>query len=77
MSVSVFMIPIVAIISGIAYAAYERHLKHQEKKLKYQSNQVSNQEIEALKERIAVLEKLVTDQKYDLRNEISQLDKVS
>ena len=77
MPTSAFIIAIVAIVGGLIYAAYEQRLKLQEKKLKFQGNEDTNRELAALKERVAVLEKIVTDEKYNLRNEINNLDKAS
>ena len=77
MSTSIMVIAIVSIIGGLLYSAYEQHVKLQ---LKKQNNKVDEQllaELNALKERVAVLEKIVTDEKYDLRNEINNLDKAS
>ena len=36
---------------------------------------VSDDEINALKERVSVLEKIVTDDRYDLRRELNQLER--
>ena len=72
-----FIIAIVAIVGGLIYAAYEQQLKLQEKKLNNQPNNDLLKELAALKERVAVLEKIVTDEKYDLKNEINNLDRAS
>lgn len=77
MPTSIMVIVIVSIIGGLLYSAYEQHVKLQ---LKKQNNKVDEQllaELNALKERVAVLEKIVTDEKYDLRNEINNLDRAS
>lgn len=77
MPTSVMVIVIVSIVGGLLYSAYEQHVKLQMKK---QNNKVDENllaELNALKERVAVLEKIVTDDKYDLRNEINNLDKAS
>lgn len=72
-----FIIAIVAIVGGLIYAAYEQQLKLQEKKLNNHANDDLLKEFSALKERVAVLEKIVTDEKYDLKNEINNLDRAS
>lgn len=36
---------------------------------------VNLEELQALKERVTVLEKIVTDQRYDLRRELDQLER--
>lgn len=77
MPTSIMVIVIVSIVGGLLYSAYEQHVKLQ---LKKQNNKVDEQllaELNALKERVAVLEKIVTDEKYDLRNEINNLDRAS
>lgn len=77
MPTSIMVIVIVSIIGGLLYSAYEQHVKLQ---LKKQNNKADEQllaEFNALKERVAVLEKIVIDEKYDLRNEINNLDKAS
>jgi len=74
---SPFIIPVVAIIGGLLFAAYKQHLEMQEKKLSFKGDEKLLKELADLKERVAVLEKIVTDEKYDLRNEINNLDKAS
>lgn len=78
----VFLIPIVAIIGGILLSAYKANLKAKSqstdnaKNISEQLNkQVTQlqQELAEVKERTAVLEKIVTSQDYDLKNEINSL----
>jgi uncharacterized protein YceH (UPF0502 family) len=76
----VFLIPIVAIIGGILLAAYKANLKAKStdnaKNISEQLNkQITQlqQELAEVKERTAVLEKIVTSQDYDLKNEINSL----
>lgn len=72
-----FVIAIVAIVGGLIYAAYEQHVKLQMKKHNAKLDEKLLAEIAGLKERISVLEKIVTDEKYDLKREIDSLDKAS
>lgn len=73
-----FIIAIVAIVGGLSYAAYELHVKSQLKsKRSSKGDEELKNEIAQLKERVAVLEKIVTDEKYNLRKEIDSLDKAS
>ena len=73
-----FIIAIVAIVGGLSYAAYELHVKSQLKsKRSSKGDEELKSEIAQLKERVAVLEKIVTDEKYNLRKEIDSLDKAS
>ena len=75
-----FIVAIVAIIGGLIYAAYEQKLKLQMEKEKSNSSAANTEllnEIAKLKERVAVLEKIVTDKNYSLKEEINNLDKAS
>jgi hypothetical protein len=77
MPTSVLLIVIVSVVGGLLYAAYEQHVKMKLKMSKMQADQGLKDDIKELKERVAVLEKIVTDSKYNLRNEIDSLDKAS
>ena len=76
----VFLIPIVAIIGGILLAAYKAKLDSKSKsrthelseEFKTQITQLQ-QELAEVKERTAVLEKIVTSKNYDLKSEINSL----
>ncbi|NVK24065.1 MAG: hypothetical protein HWE10_03985 [Gammaproteobacteria bacterium] len=74
---SILTIVLVSVIGGLLYAAYEQHVKLQLKKHKAKPDEETQKEIADLKERVAVLEKIVTDEKYNLRKEIDSLDKAS
>lgn len=68
------VVAIVAIVGGIIYAIVEASLKAKTKIAA--SNNINDelkQEIVQLKERMAVLEKIVTDEKYDLKKEFEKL----
>ncbi|QTH65012.1 hypothetical protein J1N51_06085 [Psychrosphaera ytuae] len=74
------LVAIVAIVGGLFYSAYEQKVKLQIAKEKNQNKGVSDDaqaEIDRLKERVAVLEKIVTDKNYSLKSEIESLDRVS
>ena len=77
MSTSAFVIALVAIIGGISYSAYEQYVKLQLKKQSSKSDEDNQAVINELKQRIEVLEKIVTDEKYSLKDEINKLSKVS
>ena len=64
---------IVAIVFGFLYAAYELHVKSKSKTVDNELTNLLKQEIAELKERISVLEKIVTDEKYNLKKEIDDL----
>ncbi len=74
-----FVVAIVAIIGGLFYSAYEQKMKLKIAEARGQSSGASKEaqaEIEKLKERVAVLEKIVTDKNYSLKDEIDSLDRV-
>lgn len=77
MPTSAFIIALVAIVGGIGYAAWEQYVKLQLKKQNSKIDEQTQAVINELKQRIEVLEKIVTDEKYSLRNEINALDKAS
>lgn len=77
MTTSAFIIAIVAIIGGLIYAAYEQYVKLEMKKHNNKSDDGLLNELASLKERVAVLEKIVTDEKYNLKQEIDRLDRAS
>ena len=77
MPTEVFIIVIVSVVGGLVYAAYEQHVKLQLRTKKSQPDDETQATINELKERIQVLEKIVTDEKYSLKKEINSLDKAS
>lgn len=77
MPTSVMTIAIVSIVGGLLYAAYEQYVKLQMKKQNAKVDDKLLDEINVLKERVAVLEKIITDEKYDLKKEIDSLNKAS
>ncbi len=77
METSHFIIALVAIIGGISYAAYEQYVKLQLKQHASKTDDDTQVVINELKQRIEVLEKIVTDEKYSLKSEINALDKAS
>ena len=76
------VLPFFVIIVVFIFVIYMTKMgnEHQKEKLKIKSgvfeteNAAYKQEIEELKERVAVLEKIVTNDKYDLKKEIDKLD---
>ena len=78
MPAEILMIVIVSVVGGLLYSAYEKYMDYKTKLLKSKNNSnVSQEQIDELRERVAVLEKIVTDEKYNLRSEIDALDKAS
>ena len=67
-----FEVGAIAVIGGLAYAAYEVHMKN---KHRASTSDVAalKAEIQQLKERVITLESIVTDQSYQLKEQISRL----
>lgn len=77
MATSTLIIVIVSVVGGLLYAAYEQWVKLQVSKNASNVDEKTQQTIDELKQRIEVLEKIVTDEKYSLKSEINALDKAS
>lgn len=76
----IFLIPIVAIVGGLILTAYKAKLESKSKTLakddfEQLNSQITQlqQELVEVKERTAVLEKIVTSKNYDLKSEINSL----
>ena len=69
-----FIVAIVAIIGGMGYAAFEQVQKT--RRAEFASNRGGDaQRIEALEERVRTLERIVTDQGYQLEEEFRRLER--
>jgi len=77
MPFEILLIVIVSIVGGLVYSAYEQHVKLKISTQKNQHDDSTLATIAELQERVQVLEKIVTDEKYNLHHEISALDKAS
>ena len=72
MNTMAYVVCIVAIV--LAADAYKKYLKMKDSKKEQNPDlEESIAKIEALEERIRVLERIVTEHKYDLRREIDKL----
>ncbi|NMP31223.1 hypothetical protein HII17_06590 [Thalassotalea sp. M1531] len=74
----VVMIVLISVGFGVLYDMYQKHLKFKEKTMKYkQQSSEENSELKAqvtkLEERMQVLEKIVTDEGYNVNKEINGL----
>ena len=65
-------IAIVAIVGGIGYSAYEKWMDSKVKQPSVDSDQVK-QELAALRERVSVLESIVTDRDFNLKREFDRM----
>jgi cell division protein FtsB len=69
-----YVVCIVAIVFAADTIQKYLKLKDQEKRVRDPELEETLAQIERLEERIKVLERIVTENKYDLRREISELD---
>jgi cell division protein FtsB len=69
-----YVVCIVAIVFAADTIQKYLKLKDQEKKVRDPELEETLAQIERLEERIKVLERIVTENKYDLSREISELD---
>tara|TARA_B110000467_G_scaffold144834_1_gene147903 strand:+ start:82 stop:303 length:222 start_codon:yes stop_codon:yes gene_type:complete len=72
------VVVIVCVIFGVLYKMYNKHLEFKAKTIVHNNNaddknDALKSEIQALNERIQVLEKIVTDEGYQVQKEINQL----
>ncbi len=73
-TMGVFDVGVVAVIGAFAYAFYEQHTKTKVKLASVNSSEEQlSKEITELKQRVAVLESIVTDKSYQLKQEIERL----
>ena len=72
------VVVIVCVVFGIMYEMYKKHLEFKAKTLNHnqtsdeQSEQL-NQQVKKLTERVQVLEKIVTDEGYQVQKDINSL----
>ncbi len=74
----IVLIVLISVGSGVLYDMYKKHLEFKEKTLKHNSqndaeNNALKQQVSLLEQRIQVLEKIVTDEGYSVKKEISNL----
>jgi len=78
MSGTTMVVVIVSIVFGVMYEMYKKHLQFKSRTLKHsqtsdeQSDQLK-QQVEKLIERVQVLEKIVTDEGYQVQKDINSL----
>ena len=78
MSGTTMVIVIVCVVFGIIYEMYKKHLEFKAKTLNHnkttdeQSDQLK-QQVDKLTERVQVLEKIVTDEGYQVQKDINNL----
>ncbi len=78
MSGTTMVVVIVCVVFGVLFEMYKKHLDFKSKTLKHnaasdeQNNDLKKQ-VEQLTERVQVLEKIVTDEGYQVQKEINNL----
>ena len=72
MDIGVVIIVVVAIVGGVAYDALKMRYKYRHLASGKGFDELQ-QELLAVKERLATLESIVTDKKYQLKEEINRL----
>ncbi|GAA6173302.1 hypothetical protein NBRC116592_29720 [Colwellia sp. KU-HH00111] len=78
MSGTTMVVVIVCVVFGVMYEIYKKHIDFKTKTLKHSklSDQESSQlkqQVEKLTERVQVLEKIVTDEGYQVQKDINNL----
>lgn len=74
----IVLIVLISVGSGVVYDMYKKHLEFKEKTLNHNSQSseqviAMKKHVQLLEERMQVLEKIVTDEGYDVRKEINRL----
>lgn len=72
---NVTAVAIIAIIAGMVVTIVKVATKHEHEKTKHKNDPAMEQELAALRERVEVLESIVTDSKYDLNRQFDELKK--
>ncbi|MFK7913613.1 MAG: hypothetical protein AB8B93_06835 [Pseudomonadales bacterium] len=71
---SVFTMVVWIVVVGCLSGIVHDYLKTRRLEARSNTN-MDQREFDALKERVSVLEKIVTDERYDLRRELNQLER--
>jgi len=78
MSGTTMVVVIVCVVFGIMYKMYNKHLEFKAKTIAHNDNaddknDVLRKEIQALNERVQILETTVTDEGYQVQKDINKL----
>lgn len=74
MEFNVFAMVVAIVLVTTAGGAYNQYLKAQAKRYQSESGDELNALVDDLRARVETLEKIVTDQKYQLASEINRLE---
>ena len=72
---SVFVFVIIIVLIGCGTGVINTYLKHRRELAETRPSAGLRQELDALRDRAQVLEKIVTDQGYELRRELDRLER--
>lgn len=75
MPIGIVIISVVSTVTVFLFLAYRQHAQMQISKNEAEVNEETQQQIAELKSRIEILEKIVTDESYELKREIDSLKK--
>ena len=71
----VFIMIVLIVLIGCGAGVLTEHFKTKRKELEQSGGDEVFEELEILRERVEVLEKIVTDERFHLEREISQLER--
>lgn len=71
----VFTFVIIVVLIGCGSGVINNYMRNQRNKNKLTVDEDAQQELAELRERIEILEKIVTDEKYQLRRDLDQLER--
>ncbi len=71
----VFTFVIIVVLIGCGSGVINNYMRNQRNKNKLTVDEDAQQELAELRERIEILEKIVTDEKYQLQRDLDQLER--
>ncbi len=71
----VFTFVIIVVLIGCGSGVINNYMRNQRNKNKLTVDEDAHQELAELRERIEILEKIVTDEKYQLQRDLDQLER--
>ncbi len=71
----VFTFVIIVVLIGCGSGVINNYMKNQRNKNKLTVDEDAQQELAELRERIEILEKIVTDEKYQLQRDLDHLER--
>lgn len=71
----VFTFVIIIVVIGCGTGVLSEYFKHKRKAAEFKGDDGVYEELDRLRERIEVLEAIVTDEKYNLKKELDRLER--